>query len=205
MSTFFAVGIVLNVLLTGLALYWLWRQRIPKVRQNGKIDDQKNSEQPRQANFNEPGEANDFLSSHASLLINSFHHWTGRDLIDPVMSPLQQAKALNDAPFVIASHGAEDDPVFNYANRAALALFETGWKDFTSTPSRLSAEPMQREERAKLLDRVRRQGFTDDYSGIRISATGRRFRIQRATVWNVMDAHGKPAGQAVLIHEWEYL
>ena len=32
MTTFFVVGIVLNVVLTGLALYWLWRQRMPKKR-----------------------------------------------------------------------------------------------------------------------------------------------------------------------------
>ena len=30
MTTFFVVGIVLNVVLTGLALYWLWRQRMPR-------------------------------------------------------------------------------------------------------------------------------------------------------------------------------
>ena len=38
MSTFFIVGIVLNVVLTGLALYWLWRQRMPK---KGKDDSRK--------------------------------------------------------------------------------------------------------------------------------------------------------------------
>lgn len=205
MSNFFVVGIVLNIVLTGLALYWLWRQRVPKIRKNGEGRDKKNGAQSDHAGFREPDVSNDFLSSHVSLLVNSFRHWTGRDLINPALSPLQQARALHEAPFVVASHGTETDPIFNYANRAALALFEAGWNDFTSTPSRLSAEPMEREERAQLLERVRRQGFTDDYSGIRLSATGRRFHIQRATVWNVMDAHGKPSGQAVLIHEWEYL
>jgi ABC-type nickel/cobalt efflux system permease component RcnA len=34
MKTFFVVGIVLNVVLTGLALYWLWRQRMPKKRKH---------------------------------------------------------------------------------------------------------------------------------------------------------------------------
>jgi len=56
-----------------------------------------------------------------------------------------------------------------------------------------------------LLERVNRRGFIDDYSGIRISATGRRFRIQRATVWNVIDTHGAPAGQAVMFRDWKYL
>ena len=35
MTTFFVVGIILNVVLTGLALYWLWRQRRPRQRQEG--------------------------------------------------------------------------------------------------------------------------------------------------------------------------
>lgn len=205
MSNFFVVGIFLNIVLTGLALYWLWRQRMPKINKNGEGRDKKNNAQPGPTGLREPDESNNFLSSHVSLLINSFHRWTGRDLIDPALPPREQAKAFYEASFAVASHGTEEDPVFNYANRAGLALFETGWNDFTSTPSRLSAEPMQREERAQLLERVRRQGFIDDYSGVRVSASGRRFRIQRATVWNVIDAHGKPAGQAVLIHEWKYL
>jgi hypothetical protein len=38
MKTFFVMGIVLNVVLTGLALYWLWRQRMPK---KGKDENRK--------------------------------------------------------------------------------------------------------------------------------------------------------------------
>lgn len=34
MKGFFIVGIILNVVLTGLALYWLWRQRMPKKRKH---------------------------------------------------------------------------------------------------------------------------------------------------------------------------
>ena len=36
MSAFFVVGIILNVVLTAAALYWLWRQRIP--RKGGDAD-----------------------------------------------------------------------------------------------------------------------------------------------------------------------
>ena len=152
-----------------------------------------------------PQKSNEYLSVHARRLIESYRRWTGRDLVDRELSPVEQARALFEAPFVTASHGTEADPVFNYANRAALTLFETTWADFTSMPSRLSAEPVAREERARLLARVNRHGFIDDYSGIRISTSGRRFRIRRATVWNVVDANGAPAGQAVVFHDWEYL
>ena len=152
-----------------------------------------------------PQEHNDYLLAHARRLIESYRRWTGHDLVDPGLSPVEQAQALYEAPFVTASHGTESDPVFNYANRAALALFETGWTDFTCMPSRLSAEPAAREERAQLFARVNQHGFIDDYSGIRISTSGRRFLIRRATVWNVVDAHGVPGGQAVMFRDWEYL
>jgi hypothetical protein len=205
MTTFFAIGIVLNVVLTGLALYWLWRQRIPKHGKNetGKSRNEHGQNQPEQ--IGAPDETISFLAEHARLLTNSYRHWTGRDLIDPGLSVAEQARALYEAPFVVASHGSEKDPIFNYANRAALEIFETGWIQFVSMPSRLSAEPNEREERAKFLEQVDRHGFIDDYSGTRISFSGRRFRIRRATVWNVVDAHGAHHGQAVMFRDWEYL
>jgi hypothetical protein len=45
----------------------------------------------------------------------------------------------------------------------------------------------------------------DNYSGIRISASGRRFRIENATVWNLADAGGRIHGQAATFHHWTYL
>ena len=205
MSTFFTVGIVLNVVLTGLVLYWLWRQRMPKTDKTESKRTGTGYKQNTRASSPAPDETNDLLADHANLLINSYRHWIGRDLIEPDRSALEQARALFEAPFVVASHGTGDDPVFNYANRSALALFETGWTEFTSMPSRLSAEPTEREERARLLDRVNRDGFIDDYSGVRITSTGRRFHVRRATVWNVIDADKAPRGQAVMFREWEYL
>ena len=92
--------------------------------------------------------------------------------------------------------------MLNYGNAAALALWEMDWDTFTRTPSRLTAEPMHRDERARLLARTRDQGFVDDYSGIRISRSGRRFRIERAIVWNLVDAAGAPCGQAATFDQW---
>jgi hypothetical protein len=205
MTGFFAIGIVLNVVLTGLALYWLWRQRIPKTGRDETGKSRTDHGQGRNESGGAPDASNQYLAQHAQRLTGSYRHWTGRDLVDPGLSAMEQARALYEAPFVVASHGTEADPVFNYANRAALALFETGWTDFIAMPSRLSAEPMERAQRADLLERVRRQGFIDDYNGVRVSATGRRFRIRNATVWNVVDARGAPAGQAVMFRDWEYL
>ena len=95
------------------------------------------------------------------------------------------------------SHDATDDPVFNYASKAALDLFEMDWDAFTSTPSRLSAEPGERDARAELLRRVTDDGYVDDYEGVRVSSTGRRFMVRDAYVWNVYDGDAY-VGQAAL-------
>ena len=70
------------------------------------------------------------------------------------------------------------------------------------TPSRLTAEPMHRDERARLLERTCRDGYVDDYSGIRISQSGRRFRVEQAIVWNLVDAAGHLRGQALTFDTW---
>jgi hypothetical protein len=54
-----------------------------------------------------------------------------------------------------------------------------------------------------LLEQVATRGYIDDYSGVRISKSGRRFRILRATVWNVHDRLGRPLGQAATFTDWE--
>jgi predicted DNA-binding protein (UPF0251 family) len=56
-----------------------------------------------------------------------------------------------------------------------------------------------------LLAAVTARGFIDDYSGVRISQTGRRFRITRATVWNLISETGRPCGQAAMFDRWEFL
>ena len=63
-------------------------------------------------------------------------------------------------------------------------------------PSRLTAEAPDRIERARLLAEVAARGSIDDYSGVRISRTGQRFRIEQATVWNLTDETGQRCGQA---------
>ena len=97
------------------------------------------------------------------------------------------------------------DPVLNYGNAAALVLWEMPWAELTRTPSRLTAETPNREERARLLATVTARGFIDDYSGVRISKTGRRFRIAQATVWNLLDGCGNYSGQAALFSRREFL
>jgi len=112
---------------------------------------------------------------------------------------------LFDAPFALVSHGVEDDPIFNFANKTALDLFELGWDEFTQLPSRKSAEVIEQQERARLLAEVTKYGYIANYSGVRISGTGRRFVIDQAVVWNVVDSNAKHHGQAAMFSKWRYL
>jgi len=140
--------------------------------------------------------------SHVGLLLDSFVRLLGRELVSRGGTPAEQADRLFYAPFVVVSHGTEPDPVLNYGNAEALRLWEMTWEELTQTPSRLTAEPVHRDERARLLARTREHGYVDDYSGIRISKLGKRFRIDRAIVWNLMDADGRHRGQAATFDHW---
>jgi hypothetical protein len=114
-------------------------------------------------------------------------------------------RTLYHAPFVVLSHDTGDDPLFAYANLAAQERFELPWAEIVGMPSRFSAEPLARDERQRLLERVARDGYIDDYSGVRIAKSGRRFMIRRATVWNLIDAHGNKTGQAATFSDWQAL
>jgi len=145
------------------------------------------------------------LIKHVERLLHSYLRWTGCDLIPPAFSPLERVKVLFDQPFVVLSHGRQADPILNYGNKAALDLWELTWEEFTKMPSRLTAEPINREDRDRLLEQVRRNGFIDTYSGVRISGSGRRFLIERGTVWNIVDEGARYAGQAATFSKWKYI
>lgn len=143
--------------------------------------------------------------THTQILLDSYRRWVGTELIDRNGTAEEQAERLFLAPFVVVSHGTQADPILNYGNQTALRLWEMDIATLLQTPSRYTADPMHRDERAVLLERTARDGYVDDYQGIRISATGRRFRIDRATVWNLVDASGQRVGQAATFSEWQFL
>ncbi|HSI24447.1 MAG TPA: MEKHLA domain-containing protein [Methylotenera sp.] len=154
----------------------------------------------------------EFLLQHTQLLIQSYQHWTGKALITNTTSTASNdvVQSLLTAPFAVASHDTQADPVFNYANHQALTLFKMNADEMLGLPSRYSAEPTLQEGRAEFLEKVAKNGFVDDYSGIRIAKDGSRFLIEQVTVWNLIDVHQaqhKQAvlGQAVLIKKWHRL
>ena len=142
---------------------------------------------------------------HSTALLNSYRDRTGRELIERGGDSKLDAERLLGAPFVVVSHGVEADPILNYGNRVALALREMSAAELIRTPSRLTAEPMLREARERLLAQTTREGFVSGYEGVRISAKGRRFHISNATIWNITDGAGKPAGQAATFARWTFL
>ena len=145
------------------------------------------------------------VSRHIQRLLNSYRHWTGRELLERRGGPQAQAAAVDAAPFVLVSHGSEADPILNYGNRLALEMWELDFASLTRMPSRLTAEPMHQDERAQFMARVKRDGFVSGYQGIRSSSSGRRFRIEEALIWNVLDEHATVCGQAASFSKWTRL
>ncbi len=150
----------------------------------------------------EPSAANQYQAASAGLILDSHRQLVQRELLAHSTSVSHLARELYHAPFVVLAHDTMPDPVFFYANLLAQQLFEMTWQEMVRLPSRLSAEPLAREERQRLLDRVASHGYIDDYSGIRISRKGKRFRIERATVWNLVAGNAAVVGQAAAFGSW---
>ncbi|MBW4521567.1 MAG: MEKHLA domain-containing protein [Scytolyngbya sp. HA4215-MV1] len=147
----------------------------------------------------------DTIICHSQRLLRSFQHWTGKTLLAVAESPIEIAKQLFYAPFVVVSHGTETDPILNYGNQRALELWQMDWQQLIRTPSRYTAEPMEREERDRLLKQAKAQGYISNYQGIRISSTGQRFWIQDVVIWDVLDEQNYCCGQAATFASWQIL
>jgi hypothetical protein len=149
--------------------------------------------------------AKSWVVEWTQYLLDSYAHWLKKELISRQGSPLEQAERLFTCPLVVVSHGLQEDPILNYGNRTALDLWEMDWDQLTHTPSRQTAEPVNREERARMLYQAKTMGFIADYRGVRISRSGRRFLVDCATVWNVRKPDGTPLGQAATFSTWTFL
>jgi hypothetical protein len=154
--------------------------------------------------FSQPANA-PYYADHAELLISSYNRVTGKHLISPDLTGEAAYQVLFEAPFALASHDSAEDPMFNYGNLTAQKLFEMDWATLLTHPSRHSAEPVNRAERARLLERVTKDGFIEDYQGVRVSSTGKRFMIEEAMIWNLVDINGQYLGQAAALYEWTRL
>lgn len=152
-----------------------------------------------------PSPANHFQVDHVERLRRTYQALTGRHLLDPALPPIDAAEALFHAPFVVLSHDTAADPILNYGNLAALNLFAMSWEELTAMPSRFTAEASSRAERERLLAEVTARGYIDDYAGVRIAKNGTRFRIEKATVWNLIDDTNRRYGQAATFGQWRMI
>jgi len=143
-------------------------------------------------------------SSLTQSLLDSYWQWTGQELIRRT-TPEGDLQTRWETPRVVVFHGTQSVPVFEYGNRLALELWEMPLHDFLGMPSRKTAEPVHQEERRRLLERTRQFGFVDDYRGVRISRSGKRFLIEKALLWTVLNRDGTAIGQAATFDHWVFL
>jgi hypothetical protein len=131
------------------------------------------------------------------LLRGSYRRIVGSNLVPGALTQREAVRWLyEDAPFGLLAHDTAADPIFVYGNKSAQKRFEYSWDELTALPSRLSAEAPEREARANFLRQVSENGYVDNYEGIRISKSGKRFPISGVTVWQLIDVDGTIRGQA---------
>lgn len=142
-------------------------------------------------------------TDHMAIVLDSYQRHFNEPLVPAKGDFNTVLEALWEADFALLSHGTESDPVFNFGNITALKLFEMEFKDFTCLPSRKSAEEITQQERKRLLEEVSKNGCIRNYAGIRISSSGKRFYIENARVWNLIDEGGRYYGQAAMFRSWK--
>jgi len=60
----------------------------------------------------------------------------------------------------------QEGPILNYGNSKALQRWAASWEELTSMPSSRTAEPQNREARARAMEMALQKGFNDNYSGL---------------------------------------
>jgi hypothetical protein len=153
--------------------------------------------------FEKPSQANNYHDEIAHIIVNSHQTLTGKSLTNQ-QGQMGLGKFLYEAPFAVLAHDRSEDPIFFYGNLKAQEIFELNWSELIQLPSRYSAEFSNQEARQYLLDQVASKGFIDNYTGTRISKTGRRFQIENATVWNLLNQDNQHIGQAATFKEVLY-
>ena len=146
----------------------------------------------------------DCCNQHVRNLLRSYNKLLGHKFENLKIEDPTLGETILHSDWAVISHGNGLDPFFNYGNKTALSLFEVNLNELKKIRSRNSAEITFQSDRESFMQQVRAQGFVTGYSGVRISATGKRFKIKNVTVWNVTDEKGEFAGQAACFRDWDY-
>eukprot|EP00891_Asterochloris_glomerata_P005660 jgi/Astpho2/5660/Aster-x1308 len=161
------------------------------------------------------------------LMLESFHRKVGRNMMEDKDIEIKDApKALWDAPFALLSHEFGDSEAkYDYANKAALDLFETQWDQLVGKPSTITSPEDQqvRGDREQLLQQAREKGTVEIKDAIRRTLKGAKIQLTSGVLWTIEAPTGKQVlgrvrrrirswvesvagellGQAVQINEWE--
>lgn len=146
---------------------------------------------------------------HVRCLDRSLLNLTGHGVCERMnVQTLHDSKDLDiyesiikNERYVLISHGAQDDPIYNFGNLASVQAFARSWNDLTSIPSRLSVVSESYDEacRNELLHNVTKCGFFDGYlGGYRTRGDGKFIKINELCFWNCYDDDGDYIGQAAL-------
>lgn len=134
------------------------------------------------------------------LSSNSLQQYTGKSLLEHMVE--DSVESLQDAHentrFAILSHGIQEDPIYNYFNKAALETFQYEPEEIYQLPSRKSAPPDLRVDRAALIQASVECGFQIYTKAVRVTKCGRLFQINEGLLWNVYDNEGNRVGQTAL-------
>lgn len=137
------------------------------------------------------------------LSSTSLQKYTGKSLLEHMMedddSSVQSLEDAHDNErFAILSHGVQEDPIYNYFNRAALETFQYEPEEIYQLPSRKSAPSNLRVDRAALIQASVERGFQVYTEAVRVTKYGQLFEINEGLLWNVYDDEGNRVGQTAL-------
>ena len=140
------------------------------------------------------------ILTHIRLVDNSLRLWTGKGVLERMGMTTVDADQrddqngdyeqvyLNDR-YVLITHGTEDDPIYNFANRAALAAFWRPWDDMVRLPSSQSVvlRSVDASKRIELMKSVTDNNYVENATGIRVRDDGKFIQLVDAVVWNIVD------------------
>jgi hypothetical protein len=133
------------------------------------------------------------------LSSESLKNFTGKSLLERLDVP-SVSHVHNHERFAVLSHGAQDDPVYNYFNRAALLTFRYPEAAAYRTPSRYSAPDGDERDvkRAREVREALRQDVTEIPDAVRQAHGRDLIRIRGIVLWNVYDESGARVGQTAV-------
>jgi MEKHLA domain len=144
-----------------------------------------------------PDSSNDYHQAHVLIMLENLKRWANYDLIQEYGFSLETlGEQVFNADFYLLSHNTATDPILTYGNQQVLDRWEVTWVELTAMRSSETAKPIDRSARSKLMAQVKAHNYVSEYSGVRISKTGREFKILDGTIWNLFINDGSFYGQA---------